>query len=77
MSRKTNLPDSDKLNKIRRDCLLLFEQSLGWKFRVKGTPLVDEVTGVDHTLQMVCGKQYGNFHIDLCQLTNEDAPLAN
>lgn len=78
MKRNSPIPDGTPgIDNIRENCLLLFEQSVGYKFRVKGTPLIDEVTGVDHKLKMVCGKQYGNFHVDLCELTNEDSQLAN
>lgn len=69
--------DKEKLKKIRRQMMLLFEQSVGWKFRLKGTPLVDVVTGVDWQFMHVCGKQYGNHHVDLCELTNEGASTAN
>lgn len=50
----------------------LFAQSVGMKFRVKGTPLIDEITGVDRKLMMVKGKMYGNFAVDLCELTNTE-----
>lgn len=60
----------ERLHVIRKNCLLLFEQSFGWRFRVKGTPLEDVIVGVDHDLQMVKGKEYGDFHIDICELTS-------
>lgn len=76
--RKTHLPDDDpKLNSIREDLLTLFEQSVGWKFRIKGSPLVDVVAGIDRSNKHVCGKMYGNFHVDLCELTNEETQLSN
>jgi hypothetical protein len=66
------------LDEIRNKCLLLFEQSVGWKFRVKGTPLVDEITGIDKDKKLVKGNMYGDFHIDLCELTNtDDVSIAN
>jgi len=72
MNRDTNLPKDDpKINKIRRDILLMFEQSVGYRFRIVGSHLIDEVVGVDKENQQVIGKQYGSFHVDLCQLTNE------
>ncbi len=57
------------IDKIRRDCLLLFEQSIGYEFRVKGTLLTDICDGVNKIDQMVQGRKYGDFHIDLCELT--------
>jgi hypothetical protein len=78
MKRNSPIPDGTPgVERIRRQCLLLFEQSVGWSFRVKGTPLIDVVTGVDHKLQMVKGKQYGDFHVDLCEITNEEAAQSN
>jgi hypothetical protein len=59
----------NQLKKIRDHCMHLFDQSRGWKFRIKGTPLIDEIQGVDWDHDHVIGKQYGNFHIDLCELT--------
>lgn len=78
MNRNQHIPGDDpRLINIRKNMLLLFEQSHGWKFRVKGTPLVDVVAYVKKDTCMVGGKQYGEFHIDLCELTNEGAPLSN
>lgn len=57
------------IDKIRHDCLLLFEQSKGFEFRIKGTPLTDICDGVDYKMQHVKGLNYGDFHIDLCELT--------
>ena len=60
------------MEKIKNQLMVLFEQSVGMKFRVKGTPLVDEITGVDWGLMMVKGKLYGNFAVDLCELANTE-----
>jgi hypothetical protein len=64
-----------KIDKIRKDCLLLFEQSFGWKFRVKGTDTIDTIIGVDHASQMVKGKEHKEFHIDECQLTSSSEKM--
>lgn len=53
---------------IERSLLLLFEQSVGYIFRVKGTPLTDIVDGVDWQNKMVKGRNYGDFAVDLCEL---------
>ena len=57
---------------IDRDCLELFEQSIGKNVRVKGTPLVDEIVGVNWQLMTVKVKNYGEFGVHLCELTNEE-----
>lgn len=54
------------------DCMELFEQSVGKNVRVKGTPLVDEIVGVNWKLMTVRVKQYGEFGVHLCELTNEE-----
>lgn len=54
------------------ECMELFEQSIGKNVRVKGTPLVDEITGVNWDLMTVKVKTYGEFGVHLCELTNEE-----
>lgn len=56
---------------ILNDLMTLFEQSVGMNVRVKGTPLVDEITGVNWDLMTVKVKTYGEFGVHLCELTNE------
>jgi hypothetical protein len=58
----------ERLRQIRLHHLQLFQFSTGRNFHLKGSPLVDEIIGVDHEMQLVKGKQYGDFHIDLCEL---------
>lgn len=53
---------------IERDLLNLFEQSVGYNFRIKGTPLVDVVEGIDRKNKMVKGRTYGDFAVYLCEL---------
>jgi hypothetical protein len=53
---------------IERDLMLLFEQSVGYEFRVKATPLRDVVDGVDWKNKMVKGRKYGDFAVSLCEL---------
>jgi hypothetical protein len=65
-------PLEQPIDKIRRDCLLLFEQSVGFEFRIKGSPLMDICDGVNWKDQHVIGQKYGNFHIDLCELTGKE-----
>ncbi len=67
--KKMKSPIEQPIDKIRRDCLLLFEQSIGLEFRIKASPLNDICDGVDWKNQMVKGRKYGDFHIDLCELT--------
>ena len=59
-------------HKIERGLLTLFRQSVGMRFRIKGSgnfpPLVDDVAGVDEKFSHVEGKKYGNFHVTLCEL---------
>ncbi len=48
----------------------MFEKSVGKHFGLaipQGT-LTDEITGVDRKYEHVCGKLYGNFHVDLVEL---------
>lgn len=66
-----------KNEKIERDLLILFEDSVGYEFRVKGTPLVDVCTGVDKDKKMVCGQKYGDFSVSLCELTGKIVGLRN
>lgn len=62
-------PLETPLDEIRRSCLILFKDSIGFEFRVKATPLTDIIEDVDFLNQMVIGRKYGSFHIDLCELT--------
>lgn len=64
-----NLND-EKVQKIRRNMLHLFDQSVGFEVRIKGSPLVTVVEGVDWEFQHVC-TPYGNFHVDYCELTGK------
>lgn len=57
--------------RIIEDLMCLFEQSVGMNVRVKGTDLVDEITGVNWELQTVKVKNYGEFGVYICELTNE------
>jgi hypothetical protein len=59
-------------SEIDIQCMELFEQSVGQNVRVKGTPLVDEITGVNWDLMTVKVKNYGEFGVHLCELTNEE-----
>ncbi len=68
-------PLEQPIDKIRQDCLLLFKQSVGWEFRVKGTQLIDICDGIDLKYQHVIGLRYGNFHIDLCELTGREKQI--
>lgn len=58
----------DALANIRHNLMKLFEDSVNYEFRIKGTPLVDVVEGVDWETMHVKGRTYGNFHVDLCEL---------
>lgn len=53
---------------IEHDLLTMFEQSVGYIFRVKGTPIQDIVDGVDWKLKLVKGRKYGDFGVHLCEL---------
>lgn len=71
-------PASDKaegIDKIRRQLMVMFEQSVGYEFRVKGSvagvELTDYVKGVDWKNNHVCGETYGNFHVDFLELTGK------
>lgn len=64
--------DDNIRKNIDNDCMHLFEQSVGMKVRVKGTPLVDEIEGVNWELMTVKCKMYGEFGVHLCELTNTD-----
>jgi hypothetical protein len=55
--------------RIQHDCMTLFEQSVGYEFRVKATPLTDIVDGVDWRNMTVRGRKYGDFGVHLCELT--------
>ena len=54
---------------IEHDLLTMFEQSIGYEFRIKATPLKDIVEGVDWKNKMVRGRTYGDFAVSLCELT--------
>jgi len=64
--------DDPKAKKILNDLMHLFEQSVGWKVKIKGTPLVDTIEGVNWELMTVKCKMYGEFGVHLCELTNTD-----
>lgn len=66
---------TDNEKRIEHDCMLLFEQSVGYGFRIKGTPLHDIVDGVDWPTKMVKGKKYGDFAVSLCELDGALKPL--
>jgi hypothetical protein len=72
MSDRSRFLDDPTARKILDDCMELFGQSIGMRFRVKGTPVIDEIEGIDWEIMMVKGKMYGNFSIELCELTNTD-----
>jgi hypothetical protein len=57
--------------KIIQSLLVMFEQSIGYEFRVKGSALVDICIGVDRVQKLVRGKKYGDFGVHLCELTGE------
>lgn len=61
-------------NELRAEKLLLFERSTGKQFTVKAKgirlQLFDEVTGINREHDHVCGKEYGNFHVDYCELVD-------
>ncbi len=57
-----------------------FEAARGQQFRVvghketsfcTGTNLVDKVVGVDRKYETVIGEKYGDFHVSLVQLKNQ------
>jgi hypothetical protein len=60
-----------QLEEIREQCIKLFADSIGYEFRIKGTPLTDTIVGIDALRMMVVGRTYGDFHIDLCELTGK------
>jgi hypothetical protein len=64
-------PTETPLDEIRRQLLVLFADSIGYEFRIKGTPLTDTIIGVDVLKLMVIGRTYGDFHVDLCELTGK------
>ena len=64
-------PTETPLDEIRRQLLVLFAESKGYEFRIKGTPLTDIIEDVDHEFLMVIGRNYGAFHIDLCEFTGK------
>jgi hypothetical protein len=61
----------DMLANIKHDCLMMFEQSIGFEFRLKGQILTDICDGVDWDTMMVKGRKYGNFAVELCELTGK------
>lgn len=58
--------------KITQDLMLMFEQSIGLPFRIKGTVLTDVVEGVNKRFNMVRGRKYGDFAVSLCELVGGD-----
>lgn len=70
---KTN-PKNNIDPKIRRDLMLLFEQSVGYEFRLKGTEFVAVCRGVDWKFMMV-KSDYGDFSVDICELTGRQKPI--
>lgn len=58
---------------IEKQLLELFEESIGWEFRVKGkdNQLIDIVESVNHSLKSVQGRKYGLFPIGYCELTGK------
>ncbi|AHM62329.1 tyrosine type site-specific recombinase [Flammeovirgaceae bacterium 311] len=58
---------------IEKQLLDLFEESIGWEFRVKGqkNELRDIVEGVNHDFKMVRGRKYGAFPVAYCELTGK------
>lgn len=58
--------------RILREKLRLFHQSIGWTFCLS-SGLEDIVEGVDFNDKLVHGKQYGSFHISLCELRRAPA----
>lgn len=54
---------------IERHLMVMFEQSVGYEFRVKASPLTDIVDGVDWKDKMIKGRKYGDFAVSLCELT--------
>ena len=59
--------------KIERDLMLLFEQSIGWEFRLKGTAFVAVCRGVDWK-NMTVKSDYGDFGVHICELTGRQKP---
>ena len=55
---------------IRRQLMVLFEQSVGYEVRLKGQDFRFICKGVDWKENHVCS-DYGNFHVDLCELTGK------
>ena len=55
-------------NQHYKDLMVLFEQSVGKNLRVKGSPLVDEITGVNWERMTVKCKNYGEFGVHICEL---------
>jgi hypothetical protein len=59
------------MEEIIKNLLHLFNDSIGWEFRVKGSNLKDTIEGVNGKLQLVKGKKYGEFAPDLIELTGK------
>jgi len=71
MAKKIFIPTMEE---IRQERLNLFEQAIGMQLKVKTNPfpdLIDTINGVDRKLNMVNGKDYGSFHVDLVELVDQ------
>jgi hypothetical protein len=66
--RKSTIPAQHDRD-IRLNRLILFADSIGYEFRIKGAELTDIVAGIDRQYEMVKGKKNGDFHVDVCELT--------
>jgi hypothetical protein len=66
--RKSPIP-SEQVQEIRLQRLILFSESIGYEFRIKGAELTDIVAGIDRRYEMVKGEKNGDFHVDICELT--------
>jgi hypothetical protein len=66
--RKSTIPAQQDRD-IRLNRLILFADSIGFEFRIKGSDLTDIVDGIDRQYEMVKGKKNGDFHVDVCELT--------
>jgi hypothetical protein len=59
---------------MNRHLTLLFEQSVGYEFRLKCTEFRAICRGVDWKWMMV-KSDYGNFAVHLCELTGQQKPI--
>ncbi|HEX8356660.1 MAG TPA: hypothetical protein VF610_04580, partial [Segetibacter sp.] len=64
----------ERLEKNRKTCLELYARSINWRFKVKGTSIVDHVREVDYCSAKVIGRHFGSFHIDVCELVPSCSP---